>query len=65
MKVMAQRPAMTLVLHASMRAVRRREEFCVQLGSGGGGVVEAWVGEDRGVACRERAIGAAFFLSVA
>jgi hypothetical protein len=62
---MAQRPAMTLVLHARMRAVRRREEFCVQLGGGGGGVAEAWVGEERDGACRGRRIGAGFFLSVA
>ena len=63
---MAQRPAMTLVLHARMRAVRRRDGDRVQLGVGGGGGVDgACVGEERGGACRARRTGVTFVFSVA
>lgn len=64
MKVIAHRPAMTFVPHARMRAVRRREGDCVQLGGGGGGGDEACAGEERG-ACRVRTIGGALDLNVA
>lgn len=63
MNVMAQRPATTLVPHATMRAVRRREGDCVQWGGGGVGGVDA--GDEREEARLVRITGAALAFNVA